>query len=159
MALHRTRNLLVKQRTQLVNMVRGLLAEFGIDIPRGLERAVTMARQITEGEIRDVPDEAATAIAILCEQVLDAHERLRAIDRAMLASQRANDIATRLATLPGIGPVARRHSRRRSPIRTSLNLAASLQRGSGSRRCRSRVAATSGRDGSARWAINICASC
>ena len=105
LALHRTRNLLVKQRTQLVNMVRGLLAEFGIDIPRGLERAVTMARQITEGEILDVPDEAATAIAILCEQVLDAHERLRAIDRAMLASQRANDIATRLETIPGIGPV------------------------------------------------------
>ena len=50
LALHRTRNLLVKQRTQLVNMIRGLLAEFGIDIPRGLERALAMARQITEGE-------------------------------------------------------------------------------------------------------------
>ncbi len=105
LALHRTRNLLVKQRTQLVNMIRGLLAEFGIDIPRGLERAVTMARQITDGEILDVPDEAATAIALLCKQVLDAHERLRAIDRAMLASQRSSDLATRLATIPGIGPV------------------------------------------------------
>ena len=37
LALHRTRELLVKERTQLVNMIRGLLAEFGIDIPRGLE--------------------------------------------------------------------------------------------------------------------------
>ena len=35
LSLHRTRNLLVKQRTQLVNMIRGLLAEFGIDIPEG----------------------------------------------------------------------------------------------------------------------------
>src|SRR5258708_2711933 len=105
LALHRTRNLLVKQRTQLVNMIRGLLAEFGIDIPRGLERAVTMARQITDGEILDVPDEAATAIALLCKQMLDAHERLRAIDRAVLASQRSSDLATRLATIPGIGPV------------------------------------------------------
>jgi transposase len=39
LSMHRTRDLLVKQRTQLVNMMRGLLAEFGIDIPQGLERA------------------------------------------------------------------------------------------------------------------------
>ena len=32
--MHRARDLLVKQRTQLVNMIRGLLAEFGINIPR-----------------------------------------------------------------------------------------------------------------------------
>ena len=36
LALHRTRDSSVKQRTQLVNMIRGLLAEFGIEIPRGL---------------------------------------------------------------------------------------------------------------------------
>src|ERR1700750_2719297 len=36
LALHRTRDLLVKQRTQLVNMIRGVLAEFGIEIARGL---------------------------------------------------------------------------------------------------------------------------
>ena len=105
LALHRTRSLLVKQRTQLVNMIRSLLAEFGIDIPRGLERALTMARQIVEGEIVDVPDEAATCIVTLCEQALAAHERLRSIDRAMLASHRSNDLAVRLATIPGIGPV------------------------------------------------------
>ena len=34
LSMHRARNLLVKQRTQLVNMLRGLLAEFGIDIAR-----------------------------------------------------------------------------------------------------------------------------
>ena len=105
LALHRTRNLLVKQRTQLVNMIRGLLAEFGIDIPRGLERALTMARQIADGESLDVPDEATASIMMLCEQALAAHERLRMIDRAMLASHRANDVAVRLATIPGIGPV------------------------------------------------------
>ena len=105
LALHRARDLLVKERTQLVNLIRGLLAEFGIDIPRGLERAVAMARRIGAGEILDVPAEAVTAIGELCYQALEAHERLRAIDRAMLASHRANDVAVRLATIPGIGPV------------------------------------------------------
>ena len=105
LSLHRTRNLLVKQRTQLVNMIRGLLAEFGIDIPRGLERALTMARQIANGEILEMPGEAATVIALLCEQALDIHERLRVIDKAILASHRSSDLAVRLATIPGIGPV------------------------------------------------------
>ena len=105
LALHRTRDLLVKQRTQLVNMIRGLLAEFGIDIPRGLERALTMARQIVTGELLDVPNEAMTSIVILCEQALAVHERLRTIDRAMLTAQRSSDLALRLATIPGIGPV------------------------------------------------------
>ena len=105
LALHRTRELLVKERTQLVNMIRGLLAEFGIDIPRGLERALAMARQVAEGEILDVPDDTATCILALSEQALAAHERLRAIDRTMLASHRASDVAMRLATIPGIGPI------------------------------------------------------
>ena len=49
LSMHRTRDLLVKQRTQTINMIRGLLAEFGIDIPKGLERALLMARQIVDG--------------------------------------------------------------------------------------------------------------
>src|SRR5690349_3950280 len=40
LALHRTRDLLVRQRTQLVNMIRGLLAEFGIDMPKGITNAL-----------------------------------------------------------------------------------------------------------------------
>ena len=105
LALHRTRELLVKERTQLVNMIRGLLAEFGISIPHGLERAIAMARQVAEGEILDVPEDTATCIVELCGQALAAHERVRIIDRAMLATHHANDMAMRLATIPGIGPI------------------------------------------------------
>jgi len=49
LSMHRARNLLVKQCPQLVNMMRGLLAEFGIDIPEGLERALLMARDARRG--------------------------------------------------------------------------------------------------------------
>src|SRR6201992_329882 len=59
LSMHRARNLLVKQRTQLINLIRGLLAEFGFDIPRGLERALLMARQIVDGKAPEVPFEAA----------------------------------------------------------------------------------------------------
>jgi transposase len=106
LSLHRTRNLLVKQRTQLVNMIRGLLAEFGMDIPEGLERALGLARQIAAKEATpDVPTVAMQILCLLCGQVLDTHVRLQAIDRSILALQRSDEVARRLSTIPGIGPV------------------------------------------------------
>ncbi len=105
LSMHRTRDLLVKQRTQLVNMIRSLLAEFGINIPKGLERALLMARRIVDGEVPDVPIEAATIVGALSQQALDIHVRLRQIDLDLLVWQRGNDVARRLMTIPGIGPV------------------------------------------------------
>src|SRR5450631_278534 len=105
LSMHRTRDLLVKQRTQLINMIRGLLAEFGVDIPKGLERALLMARQIVEVKAPEVPIEAAKIVATLSQQALDTHVRLREIDRDLLVSLRCSDVARRLMTIPGIGPV------------------------------------------------------
>ena len=105
LSMHRARDLLVKQRTQLVNMIRGLLAEFGINIPKGLERALLMARQIVDGEAPDVPIEAVKIVGTLSQQALDIHVRLRQIDRDLLVWQRGNAVARRLMTIPGIGPV------------------------------------------------------
>jgi len=105
LSMHRTRDLLVKQRTQLVNMIRGLLAEFGIDIPKGLERALLMARRIVDGEAPDVPMEAARIVSTLSRQALDIHIQLRQIDRDLLVWQRGNDVSRRLMTIPGVGPI------------------------------------------------------
>ncbi len=103
--MHRTRDLLVKQRTQLINMLRGLLAEFGVDIPKGLERALLMARQVTAGNVPEVPIEAARIVTTLSQQALDIHVRLRQIDRDLAIWLRGNDVARRLMTIPGIGTV------------------------------------------------------
>jgi transposase len=106
LSLHRVRNLLIGQRTQLVNMMRSMLAEFGIAIPLGLERALQMARQIVDGEAEiDLPSEATGVVAMLSEQALDLHARLRTLDLRLAALQRSDDMARRLATIPGIGPV------------------------------------------------------
>ena len=106
LSLHRVRNLLIGQRTQLVNMMRSMLAEFGIAIPLGLERALQMARQIVDQEAElDLPGEATGVVAMLSEQALDLHVRLRKLDLRLAALQRSDDMARRLATIPGIGPV------------------------------------------------------
>lgn len=105
LSMHRARDLLVKQRTQSVNMMRGLLAEFGIYIAEGLERALTMAHQIVDGVTPEVPAAAAKIIFTLSQQALDTHAHVREIDRALAALQRNDDMARRLATIPGIGPI------------------------------------------------------
>ena len=105
LSTHRARDLLVKQRTQLINMMRGLLAEFGVDIPKGLERALLVARQIVDGKAPEVPFEAAKVVGTLSQQALDTHVRLREIDRDLAVWLRGNEVARRLMTIPGIGPV------------------------------------------------------
>jgi transposase len=131
LSVHRARHLLVKQRTQLVNMMRGLLAEFGIDIPQGLERALLMARQVVDGETPDVPPEAAGAVDMLAQQALATHAQLREIDRA-LAPQPGP------TTWPGASPpspASARSVRRRwpppSPIPASSAPGDSSRHGSG----------------------------
>jgi transposase len=105
LALHRTRDLFVKQRTQLVNMIRGLLAEFGIEIRRGIGHALSLAERIGAGAMPDTPPLAAKVISDLAGQVLDLQARLREIERELLTWHRSSDIAQRLATIPGVGIV------------------------------------------------------
>jgi len=53
LAMHRARALLVRQRTQLVNAIRGLLAEFGVEIASGVEQALKLAQRFVDGEAID----------------------------------------------------------------------------------------------------------
>ncbi len=107
LSLHRSRSLLIRQRTQLVNMMRSVLAELGIAIPVGLEKALQIARQIVDGEVDlDLPPDATDVVGMLSEQTLQLHAQLRKLDLRLAALQRSDETARRLATIPGIGPIA-----------------------------------------------------
>ena len=73
LSIHRARSLLVKQRTQLTNMIRGLLAEFGFVIPRGLHQALALARRLADAEANDMPGEATDVVRSLSNHLLDCH--------------------------------------------------------------------------------------
>jgi transposase len=105
LSMHRTRDLLVKQRTQLVNAIRGQLAEFGIAIPKGLERALLFARTVADGEAPDIPSEAVKVVLALSRQALETHAKVRELERDTLRWHRGNELSQRLATIPGVGPV------------------------------------------------------
>ena len=157
LTVHRTRDLFVKQRTQLVNMIRGLLAEFGIEIRRGITHAMSLAERIAAGKMPDVPALAAKMITSLAGQILDLEARLREIERELLAWHRSSDIARRLATIQGWAPFVPRRSPLPSPIRSSSVPGDSSPRGWASRRCSIRAAARNGLEEYRRWATNICA--
>jgi transposase len=74
LSLHRTRDLLVRQRTQPVNMIRDIPAEFGIVLADGVKRALGLARRIHANEAMPaVPAPAQEVLNLLCGQVLDTH--------------------------------------------------------------------------------------
>lgn len=106
LALHRTRDLLVKQRTQLVNMIRGLLAEFGIEMARGLHHALDLAARIARGAAPDVPELAVRIITGLAGQIGDLQVRLSTLEKELLAWHRANELSQRLSTIPGVGVIS-----------------------------------------------------
>jgi transposase len=116
LAIHRTPDLFVKQRTQLVNMIRGLLAEFGIDIRRGIGQALILARHIDAGDMLDMPAAAAKKIAGLAGQILDLRVWPREIEGELLAWQRSNYLAKRLATIDTVCATALAASVKPAPV-------------------------------------------
>ncbi len=103
LALHRTRDLLVRQRTQLVNMIRGMLAEFGIEIPKGITYALAFVRRVVAGEAQNIPPLAAKVIGALAEHALEGQARIRQLERELLAWHRSSELSQRIATVPGVG--------------------------------------------------------
>lgn len=105
LALHRARELLVRQRTTLGNALRAHLAEFGIIAPQGQAGLGRLREAVAGGEALGIPAVAAPALEALVVQWASLNDRIRELERAILRQHRANEASRRLATIPGIGPI------------------------------------------------------
>lgn len=103
LVLHRTRDLLMRQRTMLLNAVRGHLAEFGIIAPQGPGKALELIAQLREGAHADLPDVARTALLGIGFQLDALVDQIHALERQLLAWHRQDEISRRLETIPGVG--------------------------------------------------------
>jgi transposase len=102
--LHKVRDLLVRQRTMLINALRGHLAEFGIIAARG-PGGVTAAI-VALHEMQDsMPVLARVALHGLVDQLRIVRDEVVKVEKRIVAQHRANDASRRLATIPGIGPI------------------------------------------------------
>lgn len=105
LALHRTRDLIVRQRTQTINMLRGQLAEFGIVFPQGVGHAIQFAKRMLEGDCPNLPEVAAGVVTGLCEQLFFLHTKIAGFSREMTRLAQRDEQVVLLQTIPGIGPI------------------------------------------------------
>lgn len=103
--LHRTRNLLVAQRTQLVNALRGHLAEFGVVAAKGLGRVRDLVALLAEANDDRVPPLAREVLSTVVTQLREVTQKITELERQLLRWHRTNEVSQRLATIPGVGPI------------------------------------------------------
>jgi transposase len=103
--LHRVRELLIRQRTMLVNALRGHLAEFGIVTRQGIVGVGMLIALVEDDGQNLIPPLARSALLSLIGQLREVHERVGEMDCQIHAWHRSNELSRRLETIPGIGPI------------------------------------------------------
>jgi transposase len=102
--LHRTRDLLVRQRTQLINAMRAHLAEFGLVAARGRDGRKSLIA-IVRDEANRLPDLARRALRAILSQLDALQQQIGDIERHIHAQHRSSEASRRLETIPGIGVI------------------------------------------------------
>jgi len=105
MVLHRTREMLMRQRIQLSNAIRAHMAEFGLIAPIGREGLQRLIGIVHDEQDNRVPTEARVCLQMMAAQLRLVNEQVLENDRRIRASARATDTGRRLMAIPGIGPL------------------------------------------------------
>lgn len=102
----RTRDLMVRQRTQLINALRGHLAEYGWIAPKGKMHMNLLAGLLDDDEMAStLPPAARAMLKVMTNHLERIDEQIADLDREIARRAREDDTARRLMTIPGIGPV------------------------------------------------------
>src|SRR5208282_5020668 len=101
---HKAREMLVAQRTQLLNSLRGHLAEVGVIAPQGLRHAHQLADRI-EARDETIPLPVCEALAPLVVQLRYLDVAIARLDRTIAKIAHKDETARRLMTIPGVGPI------------------------------------------------------
>jgi transposase len=152
--LHRTRELLVRQRTRLTNAF-GHLGEFGIVVVQGARSLARLVAIRADTDDKRGPLLAREALSLLVEQLRTTKSKLAELERDLLAWYRANEVSQRLVTVPESARSRRPRSWPPSAIRPISVPPVNSPPGSASSRVSTRAVARSGWAGSASAAIAI----
>jgi transposase len=105
--LFRTRDLLVRQRTQLINAIRGHLTEYGWIAPKGPSHVARLADLIEEEEMASSLPEAALAMfRLMLDLLAGLNGKIADLDKEIARRAREDEVSRRLMTIPGIGPIS-----------------------------------------------------
>ena len=87
------------------NISRGMVAEFGVYIARGLARVIGFAENILTGEVLELPDIANEVIHNMCEHLMALHARVRWYEDRLKQVAKEDARVRLLRTIPGVGAV------------------------------------------------------
>jgi transposase len=98
----RTRDLLVRQRTELINAIRGHLTEFGWVAPKGPSHVTVLASLLEEGEETgaSLPKAARAIFLVMTGQLEQLNEQVALLDKEIARRAREDEAAQRLMTIP-----------------------------------------------------------
>jgi transposase len=104
LTLHRTRHLFIRQQTSVINVIRAVLAEFGIVAPVGRNGVEQLLDVAADANDRRLPEVARACVIALGAQLQMLKARILQFDRMILAWHRSSEASRRLDDIPGIGP-------------------------------------------------------
>jgi transposase len=102
-AVHRVRERLIAQRTQMINMLRGQMSEFGKVVAQGPQHVNELIAELIEPQ--SVPEPLRQVLLGLVRLLAVLREQIAALDRQILAWHRSNECSRRLAGIDGFGPI------------------------------------------------------
>jgi transposase len=100
---HRTRDLLLRQQTQVINALRAHLAELGIVAAQGREGLKQLLTIIADEKEARLPIDARASLIVLAAQLQALHTMIGSIEKRLIVQHRANEASKRLESIPGIG--------------------------------------------------------
>ena len=103
--LHRSRQLLVCQRTMLSNAIRGHMAELGIISAKGRNGTAELLEIIADEQDDRIPAAARFSLDVLARQYAVVRAEIAAIEKRIHAWHRASEESRRLEQIPGVGPI------------------------------------------------------
>jgi len=102
---HRTRDLVMRQRTQLINAIRAHMAELGITAPQGRDGIKQLLAIIANEKDTRLPVDAHASLMILAAQLQAMQTTIGVLEKQIVARHRSNLHSKRLQTIPGVGVI------------------------------------------------------
>ena len=102
---HRTRDLLIRQRTQLINALRAHLAELGIVAAQGGEGLKELLAIVADERDERLPPDARASVIVLARHLEGLQTMIGAIEKRIKLQHRTNETSQRIESVPGIGVI------------------------------------------------------
>ena len=102
---HRTRDVLIRQHTQIINALRAHLAELGLVAAQGNAGVNELRAIVTDEQDTRLPIDARASVIVLAAQLEALESVIGAIEKRIKMQHRSSEASQRVEAIPGIGVI------------------------------------------------------